>query len=260
MNSSYRISPYISDSHSSLVWKQIEPKLITILQKRRHEYLGSQLRLPLNQKWDTFKASAGSPCPTNVDVIKSPIVIDIFDEDPQLSDVTEETIASVMAAGPLIGETYRLNIKRDLFQLLEETRTHFAGLSRDPSMVPESEIDQTVLSATAMFVCSQWSCYNNRRQRDSHAFCDLLTHIQEWHHDSAWNISTVRYDLDTEKTATRVLEALGLPVDTSMKTLEEMGEFRCSCGHPGFSRPLSFTALVSTSTNFFFFLHYRSLS
>lgn len=57
--------------------------------------------------------------------------------------------------------------------------------------------------------------------------------------------SNIRGDSEVKPVVAMILEATGLPKDTSLETLQDLGDkFLCRCGHPDHRDPMTFPSLV----------------
>lgn len=256
----------------SLVWKNIEPKLIEAIahqrarkiEKAREERL-QQRRKDLHTLYAAYVDSMPvhmGPLPPYGDLDDMEPVNDMVQED--YNDVTEDRFRAVV---PLEVEKYCRKMRVALAKTLrpEPPKTAqpdaYSGRSEDGNsdtdygyggaeigsgedVVDEDADTELLQRATSLFKCGY--CPPNMQKCLS--FLELVAHVRErhalsWQHRGFFGTRLPYFpDMRARTEATVVLHMLGLAEDAPYEEVSR--RIACTCGKPGFTQPASFSQMV----------------
>jgi hypothetical protein len=238
-----------------VVWKAIRPKLEALIaeeKENRAESARSQRlmmrRAEVKPFWASFIADirtsqAREVMPTFFDASELPTIAAMMLDNDAHTTITEERFLAQTEAILADIIEYQIKIKRELVKRFPSQETASTDKQNATAGIENEEVDLSILDrATTLFKCSNSWC------KTFLPYPDIFEHehVQEFMGFSPAALFRLQPNANVEPTAVLLLNALGLPVDTSVAALNDMnGRLICNCGHPTYRNPMDFGTLVS---------------
>ncbi|KAF7986734.1 hypothetical protein HWV62_20294 [Athelia sp. TMB] len=239
------------------IWKVIHPKLEVFLNKviadkalKELEARRALRRKELAPLWSVYVQNNAldhqSPIiPNYRDVCDFSPVQKVLFADEGHTPLTEERWNSIVECLPEQIEAFRKQVQYTLLNRLESTRAHRPHLGQESELdgpVPSGMLDTTPLNhASGLFICESWTGCG----KVLGGVAAIATH-QDFD-GMRWSTicATLRGVPEAKSAVTTVLKAVGLPEDTCLETVQDLGDtFLCLCGNPEHRDPMSFTSLM----------------
>jgi len=179
--------------------------------------------------------------PTFFDACELPTIAAMLLDNDAHTTITEERFLTQkeVILTDIIG--YQIKIKRELVKRFLSQKAVGMDKQSTTASIENEEMDLSILDrATTLFGC--WFC------KTLLPYPDIFEHhhVKEFTAFSPAILFRLQPRANVEPTAVLLLNALGLPEDTSVAALDDVnGQLICNCGHPAFRKPIDFGTLVS---------------
>jgi len=194
---------------------------------------------------DIRTSQAREVMPTFIDACELPTIAAMVVDNDAHTTITEGSFLAQKEAILADIIEYRVKIKRELVKCFQSQGTLSTDKQNTTAGIESEEMDFSILDrATTMFGCSGFwhSC------KTLLPYPDIFEHqhVKELVTFSPTTLLRLQPGANVGPTAGLLLNALGLPEDTSVAALDDVnGRLICNCGHPDFRKPMDFGALVS---------------
>lgn len=232
-----------------LVWTQISPKLIKILQVVQEKRLETarQQRVQLRSRefsllWDEHLLSYPPEeryfLPNRSDAVLLPSVSIALNEDDGNATVTSEVFDTILPGALVDSEQYKIKVRSDLLKALNGPSALLEPYPTTDENDALVEFD-TLCQISTIFSCGR--CW----PAELLAFPDVLSHSHI--RENRWTANIRAAGPEVRNLVLEILRIFGLPANTlrgseAFKMID--GRFVCSCGSRTAKNPLDFMSLV----------------
>ncbi|KIM79363.1 hypothetical protein PILCRDRAFT_823618 [Piloderma croceum F 1598] len=235
------------------IWKAIRPKLEALIAeekenraKRARDHRLVTRKAEVRPFWASFIADirtsqAREVMPTFFGACELPTIAAMLLDNDAHTIITEERFLAQKEAILADIIEYQIKIKRELVKCFPSQGTASTDKQNTTAGIENEEMDLSILDrATTLFRCSDsWYC------KTLLPYPDIFEHhhVKDSTPFSPAALLRLQPGANVESTAVLLLNALGLPEDTSVTALDDV-RLICNCGHPDFRKPMDFGTLI----------------